>query len=907
MKNFTDQRWQRLDDLLADALTRDPDERSAFLRAACGDDLGLYREALTLLESDEAAADLLGDSAAAFAASLLSEEEQPDGLGPGAHVGPYRIEAEVGRGGMGAVYRARRADGTFDKTVALKLVRRGLDTDEVLARFRRERQVLAALDHPAVARLLDGGAAADGRPYLVMEFVDGHPITAYCDRHRLSVEARLALFEQVGEAVAHAHRRLVVHRDLKPSNVLVGEDEHGQARVKLLDFGIAKLLEADADEALTQPGARRLTPAYAAPEQLRGEPVTTAADVYALGVILYELLAGNRPEMPLKSPSAALTPEAAELRGRATDGLRQRLQGDLDVICLKALREEPEARYPSVEALLDDLHRHRTGLPVAARPASVGYRVRKFIGRHRVGVAAASAVVLALVGGLGVALWQAQAKAREAARAELTRDFALGLFSLADPSETRGEAFTTEHLLDQGAARALDELTGEPEVQEEVLMALAEINYRLSRYENATSLFERVRAQRAARLGPEHPDVAGALNGLAAIAGELGELERADSLYRQLLAIERRHPDRDPLYLASALFNYGALARAQGDLDDAEARHREALALYRLHAGPESPEVAKSSKSLALVKHQRGEYAEAEALYREALALQTRLTGELHPEVGTLYNSLASLRLMRGDYAEADSLYDRALSIQRRLFPSDHRNLVTTMARRSMLPIEQGTPEEAEPLLEEPLAMAQRLFGEHHPSFALPLSNLALALAEQERYAEAAARYEQALAIYRDGLGPEHPSTAAAMANLAWVRLAQGDVPVAEALYREAAAIQETALEAGDPERASALIGLGRVALARRRPADAEPLLRQALALRRSGLGDDHQNTAEAQSWLGACLAAQGRYAEAEPLLTASARVLDHDARRSVEQDVRRNLAAYYDAVGRPADASRYR
>src|SRR5690606_13566173 len=453
----------------------------------------------------------------------------------------------------------------------------------------------------------------------------------------------------------HAHRRLVVHRDLKPSNVLVTEDEGGAPRVKLLDFGVAKLLAPDAAEAMTRTGGGALTPAYAAPEQRRGEAVTTAADVYALGVVLYELLTGARPDETARPPSAAVTPEAAAARGATAERLRRRLRGDLDTIVLKALREEPEARYPSVESLLEDLRRHREGLPVLARPASRGYRVRKFVARHRAGAAAAALAVLALAVGLGAALWQAHVAAQAAARADRARDFTLGLFALADPDEAQGQAVSTEQLLDRSAERALAELADEPEEQEVILMALADINDRLSRYAEAQALYEHVRAQREARLGRGHPDVAAAVSGLATVALNEGELDHADALFGRALTVQRRHPS-DAEALARTLYNYGALARAQGDLDAAEARHREALALRRDHHGSESPEVAESLKSLALVQHQRGAYDDAEALYREALDLQVRLSGEVHPEVGTMCNSLASLLRMRGAYVEADAL-----------------------------------------------------------------------------------------------------------------------------------------------------------------------------------------------------------------------------------------------------------
>ena len=452
--NLASPRCAEADVLFDQALDLPPEERSAFLNAACDGDAVLRQTVETLLfhaEADEVRAGFpegflekkpLGLDGLLRQVAEGLEEELEDPL-KGQRIGPYRITDEVGRGGMGVVYRAERIEGPFSQQVAIKVLPRGRDTAALLRRFEQEQRVLALLDHPHIARLLDGGLTEGGRPYFVMEYVDGEPLDAYCDRHRLSIGKRLRLFLAVCEAVQYAHQNLVVHRDLKPSNILVAAptEEGGQPalasrglQVKLLDFGIAKLLSGEGasgpGEILTRTGERLLTPEYAAPEQIRGEAVTTATDVYGLGVLLYELLTGQRPchttgrsryeveqavcKTEPTRPSVAVTrpvvetgaathgepsPEAVgRARRLRVDQLQRTLRGDLDAICLKALRKEPEARYASVEALADDLRRYATGLPVQARRGSVGYRARKFVRRHRWGVAAAAVFVLLLAG-----------------------------------------------------------------------------------------------------------------------------------------------------------------------------------------------------------------------------------------------------------------------------------------------------------------------------------------------------------------------------------------------------------------------------------------------------------------------------------------------------------------------------
>ena len=473
-------RWQHLEDLFHAALDRPASERDRFLAEACADDQELRAEVERLLKADQQASAFIDNAASSVervAASVLPNGRQ---------VGAYRVVRELGRGGMGAVYLGERADAQFDMRVAIKLIKRGMDTDSVLQRFRHERQILAALEHPNIARLLDGGTTDEGLPYFVMEYVDGQPIDEYCRAHRLSLEQRLDLFRHVCGAVSYAHQHLVVHRDIKPSNILVTAD----GIPKLLDFGIAKLLESG-DEALTlatEAGGQVMTPQYASPEQLRGERVTTVSDVYGLGVLLYELLAGARPydvigkssdEIRQIVTSAVLRPSAMAARG-SDDVLARRLRGDLDTIVLTAMRTDPAERYGSVALLADDVRRYVEGLPVVARGDSWTYRTARFIRRRKLGVAAAAAIVISLIGGVIATSWQARVARAERIRAErrfadvrrLSTSF---LFEFHDAIATLPGSTKARLLVVSKALEYLDSLAaeaaGDRELQQELAAA----------------------------------------------------------------------------------------------------------------------------------------------------------------------------------------------------------------------------------------------------------------------------------------------------------------------------------------------------------------------------------------------------------------------------------------------------
>ena len=558
---MSQERWQRAKEIFHEALERDPEERRVFLAEACAGDGSLRSQVESLLASDAERLPWLDAPVFEAAAEMLTSDPG-EGLAR-QRIGPYELIREIGRGGMGAVYLAKRADDEFQQQVAVKLLKRGMDSDDILRRFRQERQILASLDHPHIARLLDGGVTADGAPYFIMEHIEGVPLAAYCDQHRLGVPDRLGLFRAVCSAVHYAHGHLVVHCDLKPGNILVTVG----GVPKLLDFGVAKLLGSEHVPRLTAttaPGLNLMTPEYASPEQVRGERVTTASDVYSLGVVLYELLTGQPPyrfesrtpreieriicEDEPVSPSTAVREQART--GRRTVGrpagdaragtlreLRRDLAGDLDNIVLMAMHKDPGRRYGSVEQLSEDLRRHLESLPVIARKDTWRYRAGKFIRRHRVATSAAALVALSLMAGIVATTWQArEARAqREKARvqqvaAEQVADFLARLLREADPFGAKGETVTVRHLLDEGAKQIDRGLRDQPEVRARMMDTIGVAYVNLGLYGEALPLLEGALEIRRRLLAEEAPEVAESLNNLGWLLRKKGDVKAAEPL-----------------------------------------------------------------------------------------------------------------------------------------------------------------------------------------------------------------------------------------------------------------------------------------------------------------------------------------------------------------------------------------
>jgi len=732
-------------------LDRRPEERTAALAAVCQGDAELRSDVESLLAHELPAAAFLEPPA-------CTDEGADTGLSTGSRVGPYRLERLLGIGGMGAVWLAERADEQYQKQVAIKLVKAGMDTADVLDRFRAERQMLARLEHPHIARLLDGGTTDRGRPYLVMEYVEGTRIDAYCESNRLPIAGRLDLFAKVCGAVEYAHRNLVVHRDLKPSNILVTAD--GEPR--LLDFGIAKALDPGAND----PGgsgamAPGLTPRYASPEQVRGEPITTASDVYSLGVILYELLTGRGP--------------ARERPGR-------RLGGDLDAILLKALRKEPESRYSSPEQLRQDLERHERGQPVLARPSTWRYRAGKFVRRHAVEVIVATALLVSLVGGIVAVARQARIAAGE-------RNVAITATESA-----RESAVAAGH-----AARRADR------VVRFLQRVLATGNPRQSRL--GTSVAEAL-DQAAATVQQEFgqdPEVAAAVhNTIGQTWLDLGRYVEAERELRQAVAIQERTCPGDSAMLAESFRSLGKLLYARADLVGARQATERALAIDRhLHDG-DHEDTATDLNNLAAIARSQVDYDSATRCIAEALAMRRALFGEQHVAVAESLNNQSMLHRAEGQLDAAEALTRRVLELRRQLLGEDHPDTIQSLDNLAVLLAERQDYGPAEEHMREVVARSRQSLGEAHPEFAVSLMNLGQVLSLRGNHAEAEALFREALQVRRQALPEADERTVRAARQLAQCLVAQQRFAPAEQVLAEA--LEQTQRAAGDHRTCATLV-----------------------------------------------------------------------------------------------------
>lgn len=885
-------RWRRIEEIFEEVLALPEGEREARLAALCGGDAALRSEVASLLAADAGAGDFLESPPLTAADAAL-----PLPSAVGRRLGPWRVERKLREGGMATVYLGIRDDGEFRQQAAIKIFGYGADRSDLLERFRAERQILASLDHPNIARLLDGGTTEDGLPYLVMEHIDGDPIDRYCAERDLGIDARIDLVRQVCAAVQYAHQNLVVHRDIKPSNILVTPD----GRPHLLDFGIAKLLEGAALPAmLTMTGQRLMTPHYASPEQVEGRPVTTASDVYSLGVLLYVLLTGRLPyrvdpdrmgaveqavlEQEPERPSTAIgrslsesgSGPAAVEKDRWLVWRARRVSGDLDNIALMALRKEPQRRYASVELLADDLRLYREGMPVRARPATLGYRTAKFVVRHPVGVGLAASTFLLVLALAVVMTVQATRLARQRDEIRRERDKVVAVarlledvFSVSDPGEARGETVTARELLDQGAARVQAELKDQPDVQAALATTIGKAYRGLGLNDRSLPLLEQSLALRRRLHGEEHPEVAESLEALGTLAQARGDLGRSEALHRQALAMrEKLLGPGDPV-VAESLNSLGADLLLKAQYDAAEPLFRRALAINRRHFGNDHEEVATNLGNLGLLEKQRGHPAEAEALYREALGVMRRVFGPAHPLIATQLNNLAVLQADRGDLAGAEASYREALAVAHRVYGEEHPEIALELNNLAAVLLLRGDLAAAEALLRRSLGMRRKLLGAEHEQVAMGLNNLAKVLEDRGHPAAARPLYEESLRIQRKVFGQEHPRVATTLANLATLSAAQGDPAAAESLTRQALAMRRKTLGEAHPDVGASLVFLGGLRLAERSPAAAEPLLRQGVEILRSALPAGHWRLADAESQLGACLAARGRPGEAGPLLAA--------------------------------------
>ncbi|MGB9073940.1 MAG: serine/threonine-protein kinase [Terriglobales bacterium] len=816
----TPEQWAKVKEIVGAALEREPGERSAFLDQACSQHGELRAEVDSLLAAH---ADAGGLSEHPWMATLA------EAAGESKTVGPYRLIRELGVGGMGQVWLAEQTD-PVRRRIALKLIKAGMYDAAVVQRFQSERQSLALMDHPAIAKVFDAGATPAGQPYFAMEYVDGLPITDYCDQKRLRIPERLKLFLQVCDGVQHAHQKAIIHRDLKPSNVLVVEVD-GKPMPRIIDFGLAKATSPalPGEAFLTQVGAFLGTPGYMSPEQADPDmrDVDTRTDVYSLGVVLYELLTGFLPfdttrwkkqrldevlrelrETDPQRPSTKVSTNRdtstarAEARGTEPRQLVTLLRGDLDWITLKALEKDRERRYGTPSALAADVENYLQNRPLEARPASAGYRLRKYVRRHAVAVAVASGAAVLLIAFAVMQAVELRRITRERDRADRITGFMTNMFKVSDPSEARGNSVTAREILDKSSKDIDTGLARDPELQAQMMGLMGQVYGNLGLYGRAQALLTQAVDIRRHLLGASHPQT------------------------------------------LSSMDDLGWTLNREGHYPEAEKLQRETLDLRRRVLGPEHPDTLRSMTNLAGTLSLEGHYAEAEKLQRETLDIQRRLLGREHPETLKSMSDLANTLLRTGRHTESEALQRETLDIQRRVLGPEHPDTLRSMSILANTLKGEGRYGEAEKLQRETLDIKLRVLGPEHPDTLVTMTDMAASVKLQRRYGEAEKLERDALDIQRRILGPEHPSTLMTMNNLSNTLNFEGRYAEAEKLLRPALDIKRRVLGPEHPETLRSMVNLATSMMYEGHYADAEKLERETLDIRRRVLGPDHPDTA---------------------------------------------------------------
>jgi eukaryotic-like serine/threonine-protein kinase len=761
--------WERAKELFEAALRREPAERGEFLREGCAGDARLLAEVESLLA---AYAESNALSQGIWPSPRLEELHAP------ASIGPYRLIRKLGVGGMGQVWLAEQA-APLQRQVALKLIRIALYEQSLLQRFQTERQSLAMMEHPVIAKVFDAGATAEGQPYFVMEYVPGSPITTYCDQHKLTIRERLTLFIKVCEGVQHAHQKAVIHRDLKPANILVVELD-GEPMPRIIDFGLAKAVASTIpQEALaTRIGALVGTPGYMSPEQAAARAdIDTRTDVYSLGVILYELLTGQlpaAPDAPRPSARAGKDRKLSGLRGTDPKPLVRLLRGDLDVITMKALEADRERRYGMPAELAADIARYLEHEPIVARPANAAYRAQKYVQRHRVAVGIAAGLVILLAGFAGVQAVQLHRITRERDRANRITDFMTRMFKVSDPSQARGNQVTAREILDKASAQVETGLARDPDLQSQMMMVMAAVYENLGLYEQAGSLYAEAAAIRERQSGPED---AGTLSSKAGLAWSLyrrGHYAEAEQLLRQVVAVRTARFGTDNNDTIGVMDQLGAVLNEEGHATEAESLERRAFDFRRRVLGDRDPDTLVSMNHLALTLQSQGRWPEAEQLDRQQLLTLRQIEGADSPQSLLAADNLAIILYRERRYAEAESLDRETLATKRRVLGPDHPETVRSMNTLTAVLTDEGKLLEARKLGEEALAIRTRVLGPEHPLTLSSMSNLAEILTRLGDYPRAEDLLRDANATEVRVLGPDHPATALSTYNLGALELRRG-------------------------------------------------------------------------------------------------------------------------------------
>ena len=900
---MTGKQQETLDRLFAEAVALPLERQPAFLRENCRDpEVRLELESLLAFASRPLAG--FTEAIQRVAGSLAA----PDFAG--LRLGEYRLTGRIGQGGMGAVYRAVRDDDQFQKTVAVKMLRFPDGDPAMLARFRQERQILASLEHPHIARLLDGGAAP--LPYIVMEYVDGLPVTSYCEQEKLTVAGRLGLFRKVCDAVSYAHRQLVVHRDIKPGNILVTAD----GSPKLLDFGVSKLLTpVGMDPAtITSTACAAMTPDYASPEQVRGEPVSTLTDVYSLGTVLYELLTGRRPHQLGTRDPFEIAREICEHEVESP-----RVNAEIDLVVLKAMHREPARRYQSVEQFSEDIRRYLEGRPIVARPDTLAYRGAKFVRRHRLGVGAAATLFAALVGGISVSTWEARRADTEAAAARAVNEFLqsdllaqAGASAQSGPDTKPDPDLKVRTALDRAAGHVGAKFAKQPLVEASIRQTLGDAYEDLGLYPEAQQHMERALELRRRARGEADRDTLKSMHNLARLLFLEGKYAQAEAPLRSTLAAERRLLGAEHSETLDTMTDLAGVYRALGRYAEAEPLYRKVLDIQPRVLGEKHLDTATTMNELGMLYRLEGQYARAEPLYIRSLDIMRQLKGDEHPDTLTIMNNLAVLYDYEDKYEQAEPLFSKVLEVRRRVLGEEHHFTLLSMYNLASLYGDVGKYKEAEALLVPSEEVRRRVLGEEHSDTLDGTLNLALLYRSEGRYAQAETLFARLLELERRVRGREHRDTLNVMYALAELYRRQARNEEAERLSGAALEVQRRVLGAQHRATLATLALLGRVRVERQKYAEAEPTLREALTGFEQGAADDWRRHL-AETLLGASLAGQTRYAEAESLLLAGYRgllqrqaAIPADTKSVVGQAGERIVRVYID-WGKPEQASEWR
>ncbi|MCH9651541.1 MAG: serine/threonine-protein kinase [Deltaproteobacteria bacterium] len=917
--------WTEVRRLFHSALEVPPGERADYLASQKTVDPQVAEEVRELLELHEAPSSFLQDPLVSLSGDQTT----------GARIGPYEVRNVLGRGGMGTVYRGVRVDGAYRHQVAIKLLHPELLSAEVERRFRRERQILADLEHPSIARLLDGGTTGDGQPYLVLEFVEGVPIDEFCDREKLTVQQRLKLFGQVCRAVHFAHQNLVVHRDLKPGNILVTDE----GQLKLLDFGIAKLLGAYDGAALgpvTGTAMAPMTPEFASPEQMRGKVITTACDVYALGNLLYLLLSGRRPfQLSERSPQQFVEavcfedpelPSAAfqKLRkgGETEEGrkiaaarglgrgielvrLEKALQGDLDNIVAKALRKDPRHRYLSAEELSLDVDRHLQGQPVMAREQTLGYRTWKFILRHRWPVGAAAAVLITFAAFTAALVVQQVEVLRERSHGQEVTRFLEGLFEISAPDRTRGERITVRELLDRGSADIRYRLADQPALRARLLATMGRVYRKLGLFDEAAPLVREALELRRQAHGGAHREVADSLLDLGDQALALGDYAEAQGHFEegwemlgQVGAVEGEAGVR-------ALSGLSRAFQLQGVYDRAHQLRQQSLDLTRKVLGDDHPLAAVNQNELGGLLREQGDHTAAAEAYGMALDLYRSFYGERHPRVADLYNDLGLLYDEQGRFEDARDNFTKALAIHGEVYEADHPELATVRHNLAASYYGQGQLEEAEKLVRQAVESRRRALGERHPNVADSLNLLGQIRLQQGDLPGAKELLEEALGMWTGLLGGDFVKIGAARNNLSIVLRTQGDLEGAEEHLREALRIYQRTFGQDHVQVATVISNLALVHKMKGDMGAAREGYETSLEIFVGLLGNAHPTVATVSHNLAVVLEELGEPEAAEPRFRQALEALEESLAPQHQSFgvMRKNLASSLLAQGKSVEA----